>query len=228
MAGPVVWVEGLIGSGKTTLARVLAEQLRLRLFLEPVQSNPYLDIFYKEPARWAFPMQLHLMGVRFKMQQQAMWEAEGGGEFRGSVLDRGLPGDRVFAWLHRVYGNISELEWATYEEWYSTMTCMLRVPSLLLFLDTEPETAMRRVQRRARGAESTLTLQYLIDLRGGYLDLLAQIDSGAHSWAQGLTVMRVPWNMDAQPVQPLIAELAARLRLEVEHEGSTGSAPSLR
>lgn len=204
MQRPVVWVEGLIGAGKTTLAHQLAERLGFQKFLEPVDTNPYLERFYEDPKRWAFPMQLHLMFYRYAMQQQASWQAVLG---QGSVLDRGLPGDRVFCKLHMHAGNMDELEWQTYEMGYDIMAANLRVPSLILFLDVEPEIAMERIQTRARTAEVGISLDYLRTLRAGYYDLLSDIDSGRHVWVHGMKVVRWSWNSPHQPIDPIEEEV---------------------
>lgn len=211
MYGPVIWVEGIIGAGKSTLTTELSDKLNLRPIMEPVETNPYLGRFYEDPKRWAFPMQIELLHRRYALQQLAAYEALGEGGYAGAILDRGLPGDRVFARLHTLQGNMSDLEWGTYERAYSIMTCSLIPPSVLVFLDTEPAVAYDRVQKRARGAESGMSLEYLQQLRRGYLDLLVEIESGGHAWSRGMDVIRLAWNTDHQPTGPLVSELAKRL-----------------
>lgn len=210
--GPVIWVEGIIGAGKSTLAKIIAERLRLRAFHEPVETNPYLEKFYQNPGRWAYPMQMHLMHYRYAMQKEAAYAAARGD---GAVLDRGMPGDRVFCKLHMLAGNMDKLEWETYQMAYNIMACSLTPPSLLVFLDVEPDVALDRVRSRARGVENSIELKYLSDLRRGYLDLLCEIESGSHPWAQGMQVMRLAWNTDHLPVEPLVEELAHRYRISL-------------
>ena len=212
--GPIIWVEGIIGAGKTTLTKILAEELHLRPLFEPVDSNPYLDRFYKDPGRWAFPMQIELLHRRYAMQKLAAFEATSVGGFDGSILDRGLPGDRVFARMHMLKGNMSELEWQTYERAYDVMTCSLIPPAVLIYLDVQPAVAFERVQKRARSAESGggVSLEYLQDLHKGYLDLLVDIRSGAHAWSRGMEVIHLPWNADHQPPVELLAELQRRFK----------------
>lgn len=213
MMGPVVWLEGIIGSGKTTLVKALCRRLPLRALLEPVETNPYLAPFYADPKRWAFAMQIELLHRRYAMQQLAAFEATSEGGYEGAVVDRGLPGDRVFARMHRVAGNISELEWSTYERAYNVMARTLTPPSLLLFIDVEPEIALARIRKRGREAESGLTIEYLQSLRAGYLDLLTEIESGAHAWSRGMETMRLGWNMDNQPVEEIVVMLQKRFNL---------------
>lgn len=220
MYGPIIWVEGPIGSGKTTLAKLIAAKLGLRLIQEPVESNPYLERFYQDPKRWAFPMQVELLHRRFAMQKIAAFEATAECGYPGAVLDRGLPGDRVFAKLHTLEGNMDELEWQTYERAYDVMACSLISPSLMIYLDVEPEVALARVQERARGAESGMKLDYLEKLRRGYLDLLVEIQSGRHAWSRGMEVMRLAWNTDHQPTDQLIEALRDKYKLPTPTAGA--------
>lgn len=213
MPGPIIWIEGIIGAGKSTLTRALADELKLRAIMEPVKTNPYLELFYDDQKRWAFPLQIELMGRRYALQQLAAYEALSEGGYRGAILDRGLPGDRVFARMHMLAGNISELEFATYERWFDIMTSSLRVPSLVVFLDVTPEVALERIRGRGRKAEKDIPIEYLRDLRKGYLDLLIEIESGQHAWSAGMGVKRVAWNTDHQPTEALAEELRHRFRL---------------
>ncbi|MFX0183210.1 MAG: deoxynucleoside kinase [Candidatus Hodarchaeota archaeon] len=215
---PIIWVEGIIGSGKSTFSRDLAKELKLRLIAEPVDDT-YLTIFYENPKRWAFPMQIDLLHKRYSLQKLAAYEASlaavGESSYQGVVLDRGLPGDRVFARLHMLEGNISEVEWKTYLRAYETMTCSLIPPSLLIYLDVEPITAYERVTGRDRSYERAgVPLEYLKKLQRGYLDLLAEIDSGQHAWSRGIEIKRLPWNADHQPMTELIDELKRKYNLK--------------
>lgn len=202
--GPIVWIEGIIGAGKTTLTNALCERLNLRAILEPVESNPYLERFYGDPKRWAFPMQIELLHRRYAMQKLAAYEATTEGGFKGAVLDRGLPGDRVFCRQHMLAGNIDPLEWDTYERAYDNMVCSLVPPSILVFLDVDPEVALSRIKQRSRGCETSIDLGYLRGLQRGYYDLMVEIDSGEHAWSRGIRIARVPWNVDNQPVDTVV------------------------
>jgi deoxyadenosine/deoxycytidine kinase len=206
--GHVVWVEGLIGSGKTTVSDQLGDLLKAHVHHEPVDDNPFLADFYKDPKAWAFVMQFFLMSRRYRMQKLAVAESLNG---RSAILDRGLPGDRVFARLHTRTGNIDERSWKVYEEHFDLMMSDLRPPSLLVFLDVEPETAYERMKRRARGAEVGVPIEYLRDLRAGYYDLLEEIEHGNHAWSKGISVMRVPWNVDFQDPAVLADRIVKRL-----------------
>lgn len=203
--GPVIWIEGLIGAGKSSITKELSERLGLLPFHEPVDSNPYLGLFYEDPKEWAFSMQIHLLRERWVMQRLANLTALKG---TGVILDRGLPGDRVFAKMHMLAGNIHALQWETYEQWFEAACLHVQTPSLVIFLDVEPEVALERVRKRGRVAEAGMDLKYLQDLRKGYLDLLCEIDTGEHSWSRGMAVKRVPWNIDHQPVEMLVRYIA--------------------
>ncbi len=216
---PIIWVEGIIGAGKSTFAKYLAEKLEFRLLSEPVNAD-FLTLFYENPKRWAFPMQIDLLHRRYAIQKLAAYEVSanliGSSKYRGCVLDRGLPGDRVFAKLHMLEGNISELEWQTYQRAYEAMTSSLYPPSLVLYLDVEPKTALARVKERDRTFErGGVPLEYLIKLHRGYLDLLVEIESGQHAWSRGMDVMRIPWNFDFQPIEPLIEQLRRKFDFKV-------------
>lgn len=191
---PLIWVEGIIGAGKTTFARKVAKRLNLRIIEEPVETNPYLEEFYKDPKAWAFGMQVFLLHKRFAMQQLASFEATGVGGYEGAILDRSLSGDRVFARLHRDAGNITQLDWSTYEMAYEVMCRTLLPPTLLVFLDVQPQTAFERMRKRARNAEAFVPLEYLVKLREGYQELLIEAERGLLPWAHAIRTCRIPWD----------------------------------
>jgi deoxyadenosine/deoxycytidine kinase len=150
---------------------------------------------------------------RLKIHKLAAAEAQHT-EYKGSILDRGLPGDRVFAKLHVHQGNISQEQWTTYDLHFNEMMNETRPPSLLVFLDVEPDVALERVKNRNRGAESGLTIEYLKMLRKGYLDLISEVESREHLWSIGIDIMRVPWNLDHQEAVPLATKIKDRLRMK--------------
>lgn len=217
---PIIWVEGNIGAGKTTLSHILEKEMSYRGFYEPVDSNPYLQDFYEDPKRWAFPMQIEMLHRRYAMQQLAAYECTAYSDFHGAVIDRGLPGDRVFAKIHTDEGNISQREWDTYEKCYNIMTRSLTPPSLLIYLDVDPEECYYRARKRARDQESGVEDQefydYLFKLEKYYIRLLEQIKEGTHSWSAGIKVLEIDWNkpITENSIRFLIDRICSEIRVK--------------
>lgn len=193
---PLIWVEGIVGAGKTTFAREVGKRLGLRLLEEPVETNPYLAPFYKDPKKYAFGFQMFMLHQRYAMQQLAAYEATGIGGYKGAILDRSLAGDRVFAKMHCLAGNIEELDWLTYEMAYSIMCHNLLPPTLLVFLDMQPTTAYNRMVQRGRNEEAGVPLEYLVKLREGYQSLLHEAETGLTPWAHSIKMCRLIWDHD--------------------------------
>lgn len=195
---PILWVEGNIGAGKTTFTKLFVETKNYRAFYEPVDQNPYLELFYKDMKRWAYPMQIHLLQRRYGMQQQAAYESLSHSKWDGCIMDRGLPGDRVF--LENLYesGYIHKLEYETYQDIYELMTRTLTPPSLLIYLETSVEVCFQRAKGRAReqekSVEDTDFYNYLVALEKNYEKLVVQVEKGRHVWSTGITVLRLDWN----------------------------------
>ena len=198
---PLIWVEGLIASGKSSFSREIAKRLNLRLVEEPVDSstavtNPYLELFYKDPKRWAFSMQIYLLHQRYAMQQLAAYEATGVGGYAGAVLDRSLSGDLVFAKMLMKSGHIDPLDFETYKIAYNIMCRSLLPPTLLIYLDVQPQTAFDRMKKRNRNAETGVPLEYLVDLRKGYIELIADAEKALLPWAHSVRICRIPFDFN--------------------------------
>jgi deoxyadenosine/deoxycytidine kinase len=191
---PVIWVEGIIGCGKTTYATEVGRRLNLYLGGEPVQGNPFLDRFYKDKKKWSFPMQIFLLKERFKQQLHAATIAIGASDWNGAILDRSISGDRVFAKMLYQGGFIDKDSWEAYEDFHLLMCTNLMPPTLVLHLHCEPETAYERVQQRGREAEEQLSLDYLVSLDAAYQDLWIEMDRGLLPWGHRVRREVIHWD----------------------------------
>jgi deoxyadenosine kinase len=86
-----IGIAGLIGVGKSTLAKKLADHMDLPVHYEPVKDNAYLEDFYQDTARHSFAMQVYLLNRRFQQHQEIIWSG------RGAVQDRTIYEDSIFA-----------------------------------------------------------------------------------------------------------------------------------
>ncbi len=189
---PVIWIEGIIGCGKTTLTKAISRDLNFRAIYEPVNLE-LLEMFYKDQDRWAFAMQIDLLHRRYALQKLGSFESITG---QGVVIDRGLPGDRVFAKMLYNAGKMHKIEWAIYERAYSVMTNSLIPPSVIIFMEVTPEIAQNRIKNRDRQAErgDLVPLAYLQELENGYLELLSEIEQASPAWSRGMKVIKLPFN----------------------------------
>lgn len=200
--GTLIWVEGVISSGKSTFSREIGKRLNLRLIEEPVSKaeskvdNPYLEKFYKDPAKYGFPMQIFLLHQRYAMQQLASYECTGVGGYSGAILDRSIAGDRVFAKMLMQNKYIDPLDYETYLTAYNIMCRSLLPPTLFIYLDVQPETAFNRMHKRNRSAENGVSLEYLKQLRTGYQELIKEAEQCLLPWSHAIKVCRIPFDLE--------------------------------
>lgn len=175
---------GLIGAGKSTLAKTLAENLKLPLHLENTQDDPMLDDFYRDRKTHAFALNIHLLNVRYRQQQSIYWEK------RGAVQDRTIYEDGIFVEMLTAEGSITPTQRDIYKETFDLLSHNMTHPTLIIYLRVTPETALRRIQKRKRPAE----LQG-IDL--GYLrNLHAHYEREMRALAKRMPVLGIEWDED--------------------------------
>jgi deoxyguanosine kinase len=154
-------VEGAIGSGKTSLARKLAEQLRADLVLEKPGENPFLEKFYSDRSRYALATQLNFL---FQRADQVKPLAQHGLFTQQVVADFLLDKDPIFARL-----NLSDDELALYTKIYNFLQPQSPTPDLLIVLQASVDTLMSRVERRGIRYERSIDAGYLARLADAYV-----------------------------------------------------------
>lgn len=152
-------IEGVIGVGKTTLARLLAPLFNAQLLLEAFEENPFLSRFYADRARYAFQTQIFFLLSRYRHQQEAREALKRG----NLVSDYTFAKDRLFARI-----NLSGDELALYERLYEALAERIVLPDLIVYLQAETDTLMRRIAFRDRPYERNMARDYIERLRQAY------------------------------------------------------------
>ena len=170
-----IGVAGLIGAGKTTLTERLAKRLGYKTCFEPVDENPYLSDFYKDIARWTFPMQMFLLSQRYQQHLEVIWDPvhRNGG---GVVQDRTIYEDTIFARSHHEDGLMDDRDYLTYTNHFNIMKRFLQYPDIILYLRISPEQAMERIRERARDVEKDIDISYIQRLYYGYEEFVEEMD----------------------------------------------------
>src|SRR5258706_5658435 len=153
-------VEGVIGVGKTSLARLLSERVQARLVLEEVEENPFLKDFYRDRRRYAFQTQMHFLFSRYQ-QQRGLQQLELYSE--RMVADYLFQKDRIFAGL-----NLSERELALYEKVVGWLELEVTRPDVVVYLQAATETLMERIAKRGRPFEKDMDRAYIAALNEAY------------------------------------------------------------
>lgn len=162
-------IEGPIGVGKTTLARLFAERFRTRLLLEDAAANPFLAKFYHDPERNALPTQLFFL---FQRAGQMRDLAQSDLFQQATVTDFLLDKDPLFARL-----NLSDDEFSLYREIYRHLQPQTPKPDLVIYLQAGVETLMERIVQRSIDYEQTITQSYLSRLADSYSQYFHHYDA---------------------------------------------------
>jgi deoxyguanosine kinase len=152
--------DGPLGVGKTSLTTLLAQELGARLILEQAEENPFLADFYRDPERYRFQTQMFFLLSRFS-QQQEMTQPD---LFtRITISDYLFDKDRIFA-----YVNLDDNELALYEQIYKILEPKVVRPDLVIFLQADTDTLLRRIKQRGRSFEKELSIDYLAAVNEAY------------------------------------------------------------
>lgn len=153
-------VEGVIGAGKTSLAKKLHERLSGNLILEQFEKNPFLGDFYKDRKNFAFQTQMFFLINRFKqvqyLQQENLFD-----EF--IISDYMFDKDRIFA-----YVNLNNEELKLYESIFPLLKKNIRKPDLIIYLQSEVPRLIKNIKKRDRRVEKHLTTCYIEELSKAY------------------------------------------------------------
>ena len=158
--GRYIAIEGVIGVGKTSLARLLAERFRARLVLEEVEANPFLADFYKDPRRYAFQTQMFFLISRYKDLRERI-QPDLFSE--GIVADYLFQKDRIFANI-----NLNDRELALYNAIAPLLEREVPTPDLVVYLQAGADRIQERIEQRGRTYERLMDPKYTATLAEAY------------------------------------------------------------
>ena len=153
-------VEGPIGVGKTSLAKMLAHEFQARTVFERVEDNPFLPKFYKSREMYAFQNQTFFLLNRYQQQkelaQQDLFE-------QNTVADYLFAKDQIFASL-----TLTAEEFSLYQQIYALLNTRVPKPDLVVYLQARPEVLYKRVKKRDKKYERGVTFEYLGEVAQAY------------------------------------------------------------
>lgn len=158
-----IGIAGNIGSGKTTLTRMLAEHYGWTPKYESVTYNPYLEDYYRDIPRWSYNLETYFLAQRFKDLLEISKSDD------VVIQDRTiLEGVHIFVENNREMGNLSERDYDTYMQIFSLMMSMVSLPDLLIYLRSSVSRLVSQIQKRGRDYEQSMSLDYLGGLNEKY------------------------------------------------------------
>ena len=158
-----IGIAGNIGSGKTTLTRMLAERYGWTPKYESVTYNPYLEDYYGDIPRWSYNLETYFLAQRFRDLLDISRSDD------VIIQDRTiLEGVHIFVRNNYELGNLSQRDYDTYMMLFNLMMSLVHLPDLLIYLKSSVPQLVARIQKRGRGYEQSMSLEYLEGLNHRY------------------------------------------------------------
>ena len=156
-------VAGNIGSGKTTLTRLLAKRYGWTPRFEPVDNNPYLADFYEDMRRWAFNLQIFFLNKRFKEVIEISKSED------TIIQDRTIFEDaRIFAPNLHSQGYMSDRDFENYTDLFDLMMSLVKLPDLMIYIRSSIPNLISQIEKRGRDYEQSIRIDYLTGLNNRY------------------------------------------------------------
>lgn len=158
-----IGIAGNIGSGKTTLTRMLCEHYGWTPKYEAVTYNPYLEDYYKDIHRWSYNLETYFLAQRLKDIIEISRSDE------VIVQDRTiLEGVHIFVKNNLEQGNLSERDYNTYMDLFNLIMSLVKLPDLMIYLRKSVPTLVGQIQKRGREYEQGISIEYLTGLNENY------------------------------------------------------------
>ncbi len=162
-------IAGNIGSGKTTLTKMLAKRYGWEARFEPVDVNPYLEDFYNDMSRWSFNLQIYFLNKRFRDVVEIS-KSE-----KTIIQDRTIFEDAcIFAPNLHAQGYMSDRDFKNYTELFDLMMSLVGFPDLLIYIRSSIPNLISQISKRGREYEQTIRIDYLNGLNERYEDWISQ------------------------------------------------------
>ena len=156
-------IAGNIGSGKTTLTKMLAKRFGWNPRFEPVDNNPYLADFYVDMERWSFNLQVYFLNKRFKEVVEISKSED------TIIQDRTIFEDAcIFAPNLHGMGMMSDRDFANYSDLFDLMISLVDLPDLMIYIRTSVPTLVSHIEKRGRDFEKSIRIDYLTGLNNRY------------------------------------------------------------
>ena len=164
-------IAGNIGSGKTTLTKLLAARYGWTPRFEPVDNNPYLEDFYHDMNRWSFNLQVYVLNKRFKEVVEISKSTD------TIIQDRTIYEDAcIFAPNLHDQGYMSDRVFKNYTDLFNLMMSLVKKPQLMIYIRSSIPTLVKHIEKRGRDFEKSIRIDYLTGLQKRYDDWLSTYD----------------------------------------------------
>jgi len=168
--GNYIVIEGNIGAGKTSLSKLLADDLNARLILEEFSDNPFLPLFYKNPNRYAFPVELFFMTERHKQLQDLL--------LKGNLFQEYVVSDYIFSKTLLFAGqNLVDEELRLFQRLFHTLNASFPKPHLLVYLHRSVDDLLANISQRGRDYEKDISAAYLLKIQQAYFDFFRMTEN---------------------------------------------------
>lgn len=156
-------ITGNIGAGKTTLTNLLAKHYQWEAQFEDVDHNPYLEDFYSDMSQWSFALQIYFLGSRFRQVKEIR---ESG---KNIIQDRTIYEDaHIFAENLNDMNLLSQRDYQNYLSVFKLMKDFVSAPDLLIYLKSDVPNLVKKIYKRGRDYEASISIDYLAKLNEKY------------------------------------------------------------